>query len=879
MSTLKLFRSFLAAMLLIAMVPLNLTQAQSTLSPWDVSWIPSDSTGRAKIVGEINSILGGTGMAGMGQAILDNAIIYKVNPALALAQFRKEASFAASGTLGAINNNPGNIIYTGGYYGESGKNGRFGAYASMADGIKAFYMLLDRQYKDLSTVQQIVNRYAPSGDGDNNPTQYAAQISGWGATYQAQMIKAINGGEPPVIVTTVPPPTVKAPRAPTLAYPNQNSTLDPKLWMSFIWTSVPEATQYYVEYWGGPYSTLNSGWINHWNYYVGEMWAGTYSWRVKARNIAGESAWSDTWTFTVPEKVTAPPIVIITTEPPPAKASAPSLSAPSHNASFDQQTSIEFNWNSAANATSYYLEYWGGAYGTLNSGWISGTSYKVGQMWQGAYSWRVKSRNAQGESDWSETRAFTIKSPDTVTPPPVVTTPPPVVTTVAPKLSAPSLANPANSGVYEQKTEITFSWNGVNGATGYYLEYWGGPYGTLNSGWISGTSYKVGQMWAGAYSWHVKSRNASSESDWSATWTFTIKDVPKVVVTTPPPVIVTTVAPPQPEKLPAPSLANPSNGGSYPQSTEIVLSWNASSNATQYKVELWGGPYSTMTPCNWQSGTSCRIGQMWQGTMSWKVKARDASGRESDWSETWTFTIRDNPTTPAPIVTTPPPVITTQSPTTPPPAKAASPSLANPSNGGSYEQRTEITFTWNSSANANQYYVEYWGGPYGTLNSGWIGGTSYRIGQMWPGSYQWHVKSRNSAGESGWSETWSFTIKEMPTTVAPKVVTTEPPKVVTTQPPQQPSLNAPSPSFPNNGGKYAQKTEITLQWNSASGATQYKVELWGGPYSTMTPCNWQRGTSCRIGQMWPGTMSWKVKARDASGRESDWSGTWTFTIQ
>ena len=171
----------------------------------------------------------------------------------------------------------------------------------MADGVKAFLMLLDRQYKDLSTVSQIAARYAPSGDGDNNPNSYANIVNTWGLNYQTRMINAINGsGAPPVIVTTVPPPTVNAPPAPSLAYPNQNSTLDPKLWMSFIWASAPGATQYYLEYWGGPYSTLNSGWIAQWNYYVGEMWPGTYSWRVKARNSAGESAWSETWTFNVP---------------------------------------------------------------------------------------------------------------------------------------------------------------------------------------------------------------------------------------------------------------------------------------------------------------------------------------------------------------------------------------------------------------------------------------------------------------------------------------------------------------------------------------------------------------------------------------------------
>lgn len=129
MSLQKLFHSFLVAMMLIAMLPLNPTLAQGTLSPWDITWIPSDSSSRAKIAAEINSILNGTGMAGQGQNILDDALIYKVNPALALAQFLHEAGFARPGTLAYTNNNPGNIIYTGGYYGEVSKNGRFGVYA------------------------------------------------------------------------------------------------------------------------------------------------------------------------------------------------------------------------------------------------------------------------------------------------------------------------------------------------------------------------------------------------------------------------------------------------------------------------------------------------------------------------------------------------------------------------------------------------------------------------------------------------------------------------------------------------------------------------------------------------------------------------------
>jgi len=133
---------------------------------------------------------------------------------------------------------------------------------------------------------------------------------------------------------------------------------------------------------------------------------------------------------------------------------------------------------------------------------------------------------------------------------------------------------------------------------------------------------------------------------------------------------------------------------------------------------------------------------------------------------------------------------------------------------------------------------------------------------MWPGTYSWHVKARNSIGmESDWSDTWSFTIQNSPQPTSPPA------------PSGKPSLSSPS-----NGSSWAQSTDITLKWNSSSNAAQYKVELWGGPYDTMTPCDWQSNTSCHIGQMWPGIMSWHVKARDDSGTESDWSDTWSFTI-
>jgi len=86
------------------------------------------------------------------------------------------------------------------------------------------------------------------------------------------------------------------------------------------------------------------------------------------------------------------------------------------------------------------------------------------------------------------------------------------------------------------------------------------------------------------------------------------------------------------------------------------------------------------------------------------------------------------------------------------------PSLLSPANGAVLNEGQEIVLSW--SATGNEYYGEVWGGPGGTLTFGWQGPTSKNIGAQWAGyTYSWHVKARNSAGESGWSSTRTFTVR------------------------------------------------------------------------------------------------------------------------
>lgn len=174
--------------------------AEKQPSPWDTSWLPTD---RSHVVGKIDQILSGSGLEGQGEAMLTYSLQHGVNPAFALAMFRKEASFAMPGTRAYTNKNPGNIIATGdcrgelagtactGVYGEISTDGRFGIYASMQDGIHAYYLLLEREYmpgtsRDCTTISCVISAYCPATECDTD--RYVAQIATWTAQYMLTIV-------------------------------------------------------------------------------------------------------------------------------------------------------------------------------------------------------------------------------------------------------------------------------------------------------------------------------------------------------------------------------------------------------------------------------------------------------------------------------------------------------------------------------------------------------------------------------------------------------------------------------------------------------------------------------------------------------------------
>lgn len=135
----------------------------------------------------IDDILRGTNLAGQGDLIARLSQQYNIPAELALAMFRKEASFSSDGSLADRNNNPGNIRFVG-QEGATRGAGGFARWNSVGEGIEAYFGLLDRGYRSFIDNRDwagLVNKYAPPVE--NNSTQYTQQITQWMNDYRQRL--------------------------------------------------------------------------------------------------------------------------------------------------------------------------------------------------------------------------------------------------------------------------------------------------------------------------------------------------------------------------------------------------------------------------------------------------------------------------------------------------------------------------------------------------------------------------------------------------------------------------------------------------------------------------------------------------------------------
>ncbi|MBM3119538.1 MAG: hypothetical protein FJ006_08340 [Chloroflexi bacterium] len=377
---------------------------------------------------------------------------------------------------------------------------------------------------------------------------------------------------------------------------------------------------------------------------------------------------------------------------------------------------------------------------------------------------------------------------------------------------APILSSPANNAA-GVATTLTLQWNASQGATSYLVQVSiSDNFNStiFNQSDIAATQVTVSALNASTtYYWRVRASNSSGDSDWSTTWSFT------------------TCAPP-----PAPTLSSPANNATG-VAIAPNLRWNASSGATSYQVQVSTASDFNTTIFNQSNITATQV------TVSpalnantiyyWRVKASNSAGN-SDWSSVWIF-----------ATGTPPPVPILSSPGNNTTGAATAPDLQwNASSGAtSYQVQVSIANDFNTTIfnQSNITAIQITVSP--ALNANTI--------------YYWRVRASNSAGNRGWSTTWSFTTGVLLST---------------------PTLSSPA----NNAAGAA--TAPNLQWNASPGATSYQVQVSTASDFNTTIFNQSNVTTTQV-TVSPALNAntiyyWRVKASSSSSN-SDWSATWSLT--
>jgi hypothetical protein len=208
-----------------------------------------------------------------------------------------------------------------------------------------------------------------------------------------------------------------------------------------------------------------------------------------------------------------------------------------------------------------------------------------------------------------------------------------VVDTMAP--AAPTLIAPAD-GSSVKNTAALLNWSDVTDISGpvtyQYKSAWiGGSYGPVSTGSVS--QIDASGSVERTYTWQVRACDSQSNcSGWSGPWTVTIDSTP-------------------PGK---PNLISPANN-SYHTSSTLTNSWNTVSDAVLYIYESYND--AGATDLRWHQeitapSTSKTAVGVADAIFWWRVKAVDAAGNVSDWSDLWKITVDSNkPGTP--IISTP----------------------------------------------------------------------------------------------------------------------------------------------------------------------------------------------------------------------------------
>ena len=221
--------------------------------------------------------------------------------------------------------------------------------------------------------------------------------------------------------------------------------------VTLTWDKVANATSYEIE---ANDIIVDSSTIE--TYVHNNLTSGTqYKYRVRAKNASGVTAWSN--------YVTATTFM---------------LAAPANFNIIPAITKMTVSWDAVSGATEYIIEVDGIEQSNGNT-----TTFVQNQLVPGSkHTYRVKAKNASGESVWTELKEE-------------------VTHLEKPKFTPPSATN----------TTVTLEWNIVDGATSYDIEM----DGVIIDSTTQTTYTKIGLTPQTQYSFRVKAKNDITSSDWS----------------------------------------------------------------------------------------------------------------------------------------------------------------------------------------------------------------------------------------------------------------------------------------------------------------------------------------------------------------------------
>jgi titin len=288
---------------------------------------------------------------------------------------------------------------------------------------------------------------------------------------------------------------------------------------------------------------------------------GLWYYRVQASNAGGDSAWSNTELVGV---IPATPVLAAISNP-------------------DGNGYYLVDWSDVIGATSFWLEEDDDAgFTTPTVRYIGASSqFQVSGQEAGLWYYRVRARNAGGNSAWSNAESAGVV---------------PAASVLA------AISNPEGDGEY------LVDWDAVIGATSYRLEE------DDNAGFTSPTvrysgpnsQYQVSGQETGLWHYRVRASNAGGSGAWSNTESVG-------------------VAPADPSLAP---ISNPDGDGQY------LLNWSDVAEAESYRLEEDdNADYSS--PTVKYTGTDSQYEVTGQGTGRWYYRVRTSNvGGDSSWSNT-----------------------------------------------------------------------------------------------------------------------------------------------------------------------------------------------------------------------------------------------------